>query len=326
MSRSPRRLNRLLAAARIVAIDVGARGGFSDDLDPIGLAVEAIGFEPDEAECDRLNEDAAKNRRRYRSLRYVPTAVGRAAAQRTLNLYRRRSCSSLLTADAEFAKQFARDHFFVLEGQVPIPVERMDDAAQRFGFTDAHFMKIGIQGAELEVFQSGPKLVGESLLAIRTDVEFAPLYKDQPLFSDIDADLRGKGFMFIGFPELHGWRRGTEAKPDHWNGGPTPMSNAQLIHGDALYFRRPEMLSAETTADQDRCINYALLAFAYGQLDLCALILGKPRVSQRVLEIAALDASVLVAELGRWHARRRRAQIGTIALRHWRDFLSLATR
>jgi hypothetical protein len=202
----------------------------------------------------------------------------------------------------------------------------MDDAAARYNFANAHFMKIDIQGAELEVFQSGPKLVGESLLAIRTEVEFAPLYKNQPLFADIDADLRARGYKLVGLPELHAWRRGSEAKPDRWAGGATPLSEAQLIHGDALYLRRPETLRADTPAEQDRLIAYALIAFAYGQLDLCAATLMRPRVAQRVLELCALDVSVLIPDLGRWHARRRRRQIGRAIAKQLGAYLRLAAR
>jgi hypothetical protein len=130
----------------------------------------------------------------------------------------------------------------------------------------------------------------------------------------------------MGFPELQAWRRGTESSPDRWNGGLTPMSDAQVIRGDALYFRRPELLQMETVAHHDRLINYALLALAHGQLDLCASILTRPRVSQRVLEISALETSVLIIDLGKWHARRRRAAMAKAAFKQWSDVLRLAMR
>jgi FkbM family methyltransferase len=320
------RFKRLLAASRIVALDIGARGGFTEDLAPIGSAVEAIGFEPDNTECEALNAAAAHDTLGYRALRYVPTAVGRAAEERMLNLYRKRGCTSLLEGDAEFAKQFAREHFFILDGQIPVNVERLDDAAARFDFTNAQFMKIDIQGAELEAIQSAPKLVGDSLLAIRAEVEFAPLYKDQPLFADLDAELRGKGFMFIGFPEMHAWRRGTEAKPDRWIKGPAPMSAPQLIHGDAFYLRDPAGMSCDGPAECDRMISLALIAFAYGQIDLMADLMTRTPVSQRIRELAAFDPVDLLNELGRWHAGRHRHRMGKAALKQLRDYLRILWR
>lgn len=318
-------LDALLAKTHIVGLDIGARGGFTSDLEPIAPGVDAIGFEPDQTECDRLNANASADRGGWRSLRYVPVAVGQ-PGERTLNLYKKRGCTSLLTANMELARDFAREDFFVLEGQVPVQVTRMDDAAAQYDFAGAHFMKIDIQGAELEVFQTGPKLTSESLLCIRSEVEFAPLYQNQPLFADIDAELRGKGFLFAGFPELHAWRRGTEAKPDRWSGGLVPLSEAQLIHGDVLYFRDPRAMADATPVEQDRLIALALLAFAYGHLDLCASLLTRPTLTARVRALANIDANALIAEIARWHVKRRKDELASFAGKHLRNFLRLAGR
>lgn len=320
MSQTPL-LDRTLGATRIVALDIGARGGFTTDLAAIGAAVEAIGFEPDMEECDRLNARADARAAGLRGLRYIPTAVGRASEDRKLNIYRARGCTSLLTADAAFAKTFAREEYFILDGQISVKVEPLDEAAARFGFADAHFMKIDIQGAELEAMQSGPKLVGESLLAIRTEVEFAPIYVNQPLFADVDAELRSRGFMLARFPQLHSWRRGTRVRGDRRAPGPTPLSEGQLIHGDALYFRRPETMSGDTEQGQDRLICLALLGFAYGHVDLASEILTGRSVAGRVKSLAGAPAEALVAEMGAWHAKRRRRRVRSEVARRLRDVL-----
>ena len=49
---------RLLVERPLVALDIGARRGFVDDLLPIAAAVDAIGFEPDSDECECLNRTA----------------------------------------------------------------------------------------------------------------------------------------------------------------------------------------------------------------------------------------------------------------------------
>lgn len=314
-------LNKLLAATRIVGIDIGARGGFTTDLAPIAAAVEAIGFEPEQGECERLNAQARTDTRGFRSLRYVPTAVGRAAEQRTLNIYRARGCTSLLTADRDFAKLFARQDYFILDGQAEVKVDRLDDAAHRFGFTDADYMKIDIQGAELEAMQSAPNLLATALLAIRSEVEFAPLYVDQPMFSDVDAELRGKGFMLARFPQLHAWRRGTRERNDRRAPGPAPLSEGQLIHGDVLYFRRPETMPSATQADQDRLIRLGLLAFAYGHLDLTAALFTMEPVAKRIADVSSVSAQGLVSEAGAWHAKRRKRQMRSQATALLRDLL-----
>jgi FkbM family methyltransferase len=301
-------VDQVLRAIRIVGLDIGARGGFTRDLSPIGAAVEAIGFEPDSEECDRLNASVDAGALGLRALRYIPTAVGRADEERMLNLYRARGCTSLLTADPDFAVLYARDDYFILDGQVRVRVERLDAAAERFGFTDAHYMKIDIQGAELEAMQSAPNLLSQ-LLAIRSEVEFAPLYQDQPLFADVDAELRAKGFMLARFPQLHAWRRGTKVRNDRRASGPVPLSEGQLIHGDVLYFRRPELMAADTETQQDRLIALALIAYAYGHVDLSGVVLARSEVARRLRTLANVEAIALVAELGRLHVVRRRKQL-----------------
>lgn len=314
-------LNKLLAETRIVGIDIGARGGFTTDLAPIASAIEAIGFEPEQEECERLNAQAKTDSAGFRSLRYVPTAVGRAAEQRMLNIYRARGCTSLLTADTDFAKLFAREDYFILDGQAAVQVERLDDAAERFGFPAVDYMKIDIQGAELEAMQSAPKLVGNALLCIRSEVEFAPLYKDQPVFADVDAELRGKGFMLARFPQMHAWRRGTRVRNDRRAPGPAPISEGQLIHGDVLYFRRPETMSSASEADQDRLIRLGLLAFAYGHLDLTASLFAMEPVAKRIADSSSVSAPALAAELGAWHAKRRKSEMRSEATSLLRDLL-----
>lgn len=306
-------LDQVLRATRIVGLDIGARGGFTTDLAAIGPAVEAIGFEPDAEECDRLNASVNAIASGLRALRYIPTAVGRADEERMLNLYRARGCTSLLTADPDFAALYARDDYFILDGQVRVRVERLDAAAERFGFADAHYMKIDIQGAELEAMQSAPNLLSQ-MLAIRSEVEFAPIYKGQPLFADVDAELRAKGFMLARFPQMHAWRRGTKVRNDRSAPGPIPLSEGQLIHGDVLYFRRPELMVADTESQQDRLIALALIAYAYGHVDLSGVVLARPEVAQRLRVLAQVDASALIVELGRLHAARRRKQLRRLAL------------
>jgi hypothetical protein len=158
------------------------------------------------------------------------------------------------------------------------------------------------------------------LLAIRSEVEFAPIYKDQPLFADVDAELRAKGFMLARFPQLHAWRRGTKVRNDRWAPGPIPLSEGQLIHGDVLYFRRPELMAAETEAEQDRLIALALIAYAYGHVDLSGAVLAKAEIARRLRAIANVDAAALVWELGRAHVARRRKQLRSAAFSALRGF------
>jgi hypothetical protein len=59
-------------------------------------------------------------------------------------------------------------------------------------------VKIDIQGGELMAFQNATKRLADALV-IQTEVEFLPLYVDQPLFGDVDVFLRSQGYVFHRF-------------------------------------------------------------------------------------------------------------------------------
>ena len=46
----------LFSNAGLIAVDVGARGGFEPDLLPIAWAVDAVGFEPEPEAFSRLQQ------------------------------------------------------------------------------------------------------------------------------------------------------------------------------------------------------------------------------------------------------------------------------
>jgi FkbM family methyltransferase len=273
-------LYRILADLPMTCLDIGARGGFTADLLPLASSVDAVGFEPDPEECERLNRFAATDTGGWRSLRFIPTALGDKDGAGALHLYRQRGCSSLLQADVQLAEGFCRGDYYELEDTLDISLMPLDKAASSFGFRDAVYMKIDVQGAELDVFRSGPELLAGNLLAIRIEVSFIPIYHGQPLFSDIDAHLRVHGFIPMSFLELHHWRRLTKRKDPDIAPGPIPYSLGQMVHGDVLYFRDPGSMPDNTPEEVQTLLKAAFLALAYGYVDHAAIILDRPNVTE----------------------------------------------
>jgi hypothetical protein len=80
-------------------------------------------------------------------------------------------------------------------------------------------LKLDLQGYELEALRGCGEWIRQIKL-ITTEVEFLPLYEGQPLFSDVEAYLRERGFCLLNLYEL--W-----TQPD-----------GQLTAGDALFLNR----------------------------------------------------------------------------------------
>ncbi len=296
-------LNTILADLDLTCLDVGARGGFSTDLFPISGSVSAVGFEPDRAECERLNREAALGGHPWRSLRFLPVALGVERGSAQLHLYRHRGCSSILEADAELAALFSRENYYILDETIPVPVVPLDEAAVEYGIQDAEFLKIDVQGGELDILSASRTLLQSSLLALRLEVSFVPMYKGQPLFSDIDLFVRDFGFVPMGFPEMHHWRRTTRVKHPWRAPGPLPYSRGQLVHGDVIYFRHPEAMPSESDAQIRALLKAAFIAISYDYIDHAAAIFRRDRVNQWLGDRYGIDPLEALSRLSSMRAR-----------------------
>ena len=147
---------------------------------------EVVGFEPDATECEKLN------RLKGSQHIFLPYAIGD-GSQRTFYECASPYCSSLFEPDIELADKFQNlGDLLRVVGTRQIQTRRLDDFAETAG---ADFLKVDVQGGELLVLQGAVERL-RSILAVHIEVEFLPLYKDQPLFADIDAFLRAQGFAF----------------------------------------------------------------------------------------------------------------------------------
>ena len=63
------------------------------------------------------------------------------------------------------------------------------------------YLKIDVQGSELSVFKGGRGKL-RSAVAIHTEVSFVTLYREQPVFGEIDLSLRSLGFLPHAFAAI----------------------------------------------------------------------------------------------------------------------------
>jgi len=156
-----------------------------------GLA-HITGFEPNPVALEQLNLKKGSNET------YLPNAVFD-GDEHELKICNAQGMSSLLEPNKELLSYF---HGFPDWGEVTdrvtVSTVRLDDI---ISIKDLDYLKIDIQGGELEVFRNGIEKLRDCLV-IQTEVEFLPMYKDQPLFSEVELFLRGQGFIFHRFAPL----------------------------------------------------------------------------------------------------------------------------
>ena len=119
---------------------------------------------------------------------------------------------------------------------------------------DVDYIKIDVQGSELNILKHGQNVL-KDVLVIESEVEFLPLYKEQPLFGDIQIYLNKKGLSFHKFIDVASRCIRPMLFSDNVCEG---MS--QILWADAIFLRN--------FVDLDKYSNTQLLKAAYIMHDL----------------------------------------------------------
>ena len=204
-------------------------------------------FELDEGLCRNLNQNAKQG------LEYFPIALGRTEETRQLYETVHPMCSSLYRPNEEFISQYDKMDVAMLKQVSPIETISLDRFARDNQIGDIDFIKIDVQSAELDIFQGGVNTLKDVVMII-SEVEFVPLYSDQPLFGDVckflaESDLMFQNFLNIGRRVL---------KPFIFS---DPNKGSHFFWADALFTRNILQLSELSV---EKLLKMAVLSFLYG--------------------------------------------------------------
>jgi FkbM family methyltransferase len=248
----PSELKDLYERLSVCVVDVGAQNLTSEDhvYSPLvnSQAARVIGFEP-------LKNEASTRSESDPSILMLNHFIGE-GTNGVFHVGKFSPTSSLLEANQPFLNQFvALSSMCEIVSEEHVKTTRLDDLPE---VKDCDFLKIDVQGGELGVLRGAVQLL-ESTIVVHSEVEFAPIYKDQPLFSDVDAFLRAHEFELIDVTKT-----GYAAYDDL----PRPIAASRLMWADAVYFKSPEKLSAY---GPEKLMRAAYIAHVnYGMYDLAA--------------------------------------------------------
>ncbi|CAN5872394.1 hypothetical protein BH23ACT12_BH23ACT12_00130 [soil metagenome] len=254
----------------LTVVDVGCRWG-PDELWRALPNVRLLGFDPDAAECERLNQSAGP------LTRFVPIALGASAGTAELHLAAEPACSSLFPPDAELAKDRPGLALITEVGREEIQIDALDSWAQREGVGRADFLKIDTQGSGLEVLK-GAGAALETAAVVEIEVEFNPIYLGQSLFGEVDTLLRKSGFVLWRMANLthYGLPNGSsafETTETHWFDHPDPATfsgqGGQLFWANAFYVKRHIAFGGSCNGWQE-CLRDAVVTGGLGFWDLSA--------------------------------------------------------
>ena len=222
-----------ISLAQIEIMDIGAMIEGEDRYETLvrqGLG-QVTGFEPNSKNLKTLNA-------REGPYRYLPHFLGD-GEMAAFHLTRYPGCASLLEPDEEIINLFSSigaepgHGNFAVTKTIEVETVRLDDISD---LTLPDYVKIDVQGAELLVMENALDTFSD-VLVVETEVEFVPIYKDQPLFGDIQLFFAEHGFMLHKLVDI----AGRPLRPLTLDNPYQAMS--QVLWADAIFVRNYMNLS-----------------------------------------------------------------------------------
>jgi FkbM family methyltransferase len=209
-----------------------------------------IGFDPQPEALTRLN--AAKSDLET----YLPYAIGD-GEDHSLKICRGAGFASLFQPDEATLTHFPRfSELGRVVKEIRLATKRLDDVAE---IEQVDFLKIDIQGSELSVFKGGRQRLAKAV-AVQTEVSFVPLYKNQPVFGDVDLELRNLGFIPHMFAAIN------KKMIAPMMGANAAAALNQIVEADIVYVR--DFVKADAMTNE-QLKHLALIAHhCYGSFDL----------------------------------------------------------
>jgi FkbM family methyltransferase len=283
----PRLIALLEDNDRFLIVDGGAR---EVDRDPRWQRfppqrLKLIGFEPDASEAQRLNSTPGLGGLEWQ---FIPAGLWSFSGRIRFEHNKASGGSSFLTQNRALTDRWkfenqtdtalARDIFFPTSHE-DMPVVSLADWAKDEKINSIDFLKLNVQGGELETLRGAGDLL-DGVLGMLVETSFVESYKDRAMFSDVHHFLAGKHFVFFDLLAHHYVGRSaapvaaqhlvvTEPKL-----GQLVSQWGQLVEGHALFLRDPIADHALQRLGVSRVVKLAAFAEAFGQIEFAFELLN----------------------------------------------------
>ena len=249
---------------KLSLLDVGARSGVGYPWNNAKTEnLNVILVEPDPEEVELLTQHHKGD--------ILPYALWSEETDLTLNINNSPGTSSVLESNMPFLSQFDDSQRYELKHQIKMNTRTIDSLHNSGELADVDFMKMDVQGAEVEIMKGGLNFLKNNLVGLESEVLFTHLYHNQPLFSDIEVFIRQE----LG---LELW----DIRKTYWKYSQTRYKNptkGRLVIGDALFLRPfltldSWLLSMNIDKAKSKLHMLITVTLAYGYLDYTNAILN----------------------------------------------------
>lgn len=258
----------------VTLVDVGASGGPIPRFQALKGYTKTVGFEPDQKAFSELIKI------QDHETIFLNKALSNQSGEVDFHINKNRATSSFLLADQDFLAEFPNPQDYEPDEIIRKDVITLDEALGSANIDDVDFIKLDTQGTELFILQGGSKALTKCF-GIEIEVEFYPVYKQQPLFADIDNFLRRQGYFLFDIHPIY-WKRSI--------GLEYGKSKGQLVWGEALYFKGDKLF--ECFSEQKDIEKFIKVLKAVSILTLYGYLDYALKITKELREIINEDKTI----------------------------------
>lgn len=220
----------------LVVADVGAASGPEERWNSVISYVRFLTFEPGRPQAEPDSAGLMTN---------LAIGLSSGKARGVLHIMADQDASTLCQVNHSIVDAFAIAQGLHEVGTTEIDLDTLDSCLERFPKLMPDFLKIDVEGADLEVLRGSQQALRRCILGVRVEVSFLERHSQAPFFGETDEFLRECGFQLFHLSRERWVRRNLVH-------GFT--SDPQLAWGDAVYFltteRIMQRLASRSTADR----------------------------------------------------------------------------
>lgn len=244
-------VERLLPASPLRVVDAGAAGGGeAARWGFLGHRLELHGFEAEPEAIAKLVAKAPPGAK----VHYHNVFLGKSMPKRAFYIARAYNNSFYPTDYRWYERKRswptgpavrASDDFEIVK-TIEVESVSLDDWASREGVTGVDYLKVDVEGAELELMQSSPRIM-DGVLGVSVDVIFHADWIGAPTFADVDRWLVSQGYALFDVTDV---KRNCQYDTPISVPFNHPNLKGQIACANAIYFRDPLIENARPMAPE----------------------------------------------------------------------------
>tara|TARA_R110002072_G_scaffold1989_2_gene16415 strand:+ start:133103 stop:134125 length:1023 start_codon:yes stop_codon:yes gene_type:complete len=268
-------LKKYYTKSPLVLLDIGAADGIEPNWLPAQTYLKTIGYEPDDRAFSLLKNDKLHL--------FINEALYSTPKELSIHLTQKQNTSSIYKPNNKWLSHFPEAERYNVVDQATMTATTLDGSLKNNNVDQIDFIKVDVQGAELEILKGGDATLSKGIFGIEAEVAFTEVYEGQPLFSDVSNFLNSKGFQLFDLKRYF-WKRTNEKNLGKIKG--------QIVFADSLFLKDISIFLEEiktlTTEEQKSkvanaisiCLLYGYFGYSLELLDMSKSIFDEKEYIQ----------------------------------------------